>query len=171
MDFEVEYTKNRTQMNRIKKEDKIFFIMCAANLVFFLFSAFLLIASGEKSYLISTVVYMTSSVGGVLSLYKRNTVLAVISSVGFFSEMMMIMLMAGFSLVTFLLFGVLIGGSVRNIMNVRSYQWLQQQDGFPYFEPKQKIYEMNKAQWNIKDPYTIEKERREKNSAGHMDDI
>lgn len=171
MDFEAEYSQNRTQMNRIKKEDKIYFIVCAVNLVFFLFSMFFLIASGEKKFAFSSFVSLSASAVGMWSLYKKYTALAIAAVVFAMTELVFVLIISVVSVFTILVFSVLPAFGVRNLMNVRTYNWLRQQDGFPYFEPKQRMYDLNRAQWGIKDPYTLEKERYEKRSTGHMDNI
>lgn len=171
MDFEAEYSQNRTQMKRIKKEDKIYFIICAANLVVFLFSLFFLVVAGEKKYLLSSFASLLASAFGVWSLYKKHFSLAVAAVVLAMAEFVFVLIISVVSIFTILVFGVLPVFGVRNVMNVGTYNWLRQQDGFPYFEPKQRMNDLNRVQWGIKDPYTLKKERYEQNSTGHMDNI
>lgn len=171
MDFEEEYKQNRTQLNRIKKEGKIFLIICSVDLIFFLISMFFFISSGNLKFLVSLLVFLFAPVFGYLSIYKKNQVFALLSAVLAFCELLLTCFITRVSVYSFILFGAFIGCCIRNFMNVKMLHWLQQQDGFPYFEPRQKMYDMNRTQWDIKDPFTLEKERYEKRSTGHMDDI
>ncbi|WP_455529572.1 hypothetical protein [Ruminococcus sp.] len=44
----------------------------------------------------------------------------------------------------------------------RKYRWLEQQDGFPYFNVRFKDQEIDSSQWNMKDPYTQSFEKLKK---------
>ncbi len=63
--------------------------------------------------------------------------------------------------------------SVMNIVVNRKYRWLEQQDGFPYFNLRFRVQEIDNSQWNIKYPYTqsYEEIAKHDNNNGQMDEL
>lgn len=63
--------------------------------------------------------------------------------------------------------------SVVNIIVNKKYHWLEQQDGFPYFNERFRVQEIDNSQWNIKDPYTqnYEELKKQDNNNGQMDEL
>ena len=60
-----------------------------------------------------------------------------------------------------------------NVIANKKYNWLEQQDGFPYFNVRYRVQEIDNSQWNIKDPYTQKYEQIKKQDInnGKMDEI
>lgn len=166
MELEEEYTRNRTAIKKIKNQDTQCFIAYAANLMVILFMVYTFIMTGKPLYLIISLITICASVTGFFSVYKKSTPLAIISASLMAAEIVLLFMDWGFSLIPLFGFGVLIYYAVVNVINCKKYEWLSQQDGFPNFEIKQKLYEMEKAQWDIKDPYTQKKEDIEKRNSG-----
>ena len=77
----------------------------------------------------------------------------------------------GISLLGILEIGVFGWFAARNFMNIKKYRWLEQQDGFPQFEPKLKEYDMDRVQRDIKDPYAHKMEERQSNSSVSMEEL
>ncbi|SHM42445.1 hypothetical protein [Ruminococcus flavefaciens] len=171
MDFEEEYKQNRTAMKRIKKEDTVIFIVFAVNMIMaiWLFIAFFM--SFDKKILFSSIFGAAASVIGFLSAYRKDSALAIVSGVFLVAEMIGVFFFGFVTLLGFVLAGVFIVFAVRNFNNIKKYKWLEQQDGFPQFEPKLKEYDMNRVQRSIKDPYAIKMEERQRSSYGNMDEI
>lgn len=169
MELEEEYKRNRTSMKKIKKQDTQCFIVYIVNLMFLLFSVFIFIGSGQKLYLAICAIIVGASASGFFSVLKKNFPLSIISASLFIIEVILIISEIGFELPAAFGFGVLIYYSVVNVLNCKKYEWISQQDGFPIFELKQKEYEMKKALWDIKDPYTKKKEDIEKRNSDSGD--
>lgn len=51
------------------------------------------------------------------------------------------------------------------------YHWLEEQDGFPYFNEHLAEYEMYGKNWDKYNPYIAESERRKKTAQDHMDEL
>ena len=60
---------------------------------------------------------------------------------------------------------------VTNIMNIKKYRWLEQQEGFPQFEPKLREYDTERERRNLRDPYAEKMKERQRNSADSMDEL
>ena len=171
MDFEEEFKQNRTQMKRIKKEDSAILIVFAVN---FAISIWLLVAffiSQDKAILLSSVLGAAASVVGFLSAYRKDSTLAIASGVLLLSEITAMFFYDGITVLGSVELAVFGYFAVRNFMNIKKYKWLEQQDGFPQFEPRLKEYDMEKVQRNIKDTYTEKMEERQKKSTGSMDEL
>jgi hypothetical protein len=63
--------------------------------------------------------------------------------------------------------------TVINVIANKKYHWLEQQDGFPYFNTRFRNQEIDTSQWNIKDPYTqtYEEIKNKDNNNGQMDEL
>ena len=165
MELEEEYARNRTSMKKIKNQDTQCFIAYALNLMIILFMVYSFIMTGKFIYLIISLITICTSVTGFLSIYKKSTSLAIISASLMAAEIVLLFMELGFSLIPLFGFGVFMYYAVINVINCNKYEWLSQQDGFPHFEIHQKMYEMEKTQWTIKDPYTQRKEEIEKRNS------
>lgn len=166
MELEEEYTRNRTELKKIKNQDTRCFIIYALNLILILFMVFSFAMTGRYLHLIICLIIICTSVTGFFSVYKKSTPLAIISASLMAAEIVLLFMNLGFSLIPLFGFGVCMYYAVINVINCKKYEWLGQQDGFPHFEIQQKMYEMEKAQWDIKDPYTKRKEDIEKRNSG-----
>ena len=171
MDFEEEYKQNRTQMKKIKKDDTIFFIVFICNIIIavWLFIAFVLM--GYKGNLLISLLAAAASIAGFLSVYKKNSSLSIVSGALLLAEIIVLFFSGGFNILGVVELAVFAWVAVRSFMNIKKYRWLEQQDGFPNFEPTLKEYDMNKVQWGIKDPYAQKMEERQKSSTSSMDEL
>ena len=63
--------------------------------------------------------------------------------------------------------------TVLNVIANKKYNWLEQQDGFPYFNVRYRVQEIDNSQWNIKDPFTqkYEQIKKQDNNNGQMDEL
>ena len=165
VELEEEYMRNRTAMKKIKNQDTQCFIVYALNLIIILFMVFSFIMTGKYLYLIISSIVICTTVTGFFSVYKKSPALAIISASLMTAEIVLLFMDWGFSLIPLFGFVVFIYCAVINVINCKKYEWLSQQDGFPNFEIKQKMYEMEKAQWAIKDPYTQEMEEIKKRNS------
>ena len=64
---------------------------------------------------------------------------------------------------------ILAGGA--NMWAVIKYHWLEDQEGFPQFNPRFEEYNENKHEREIMDPYLREMQRRQKASSGEMTEL
>lgn len=171
MDTENEYNHNRMLMKRVKKEDNAITIVYAINIAISLFLLVSFILTFEKVYLVAVLLGTAASVTGFFSVYRKDITLAIVSGfllIGniaalFFSDGSVVL-----GIIELFVFGWF---AYRNLMNVKRYKWLEQQDGFPNFDINQAMYDREKAQWSIKDPYTQKMEERRKSSKDSMDTL
>lgn len=171
MDFEEEYKQKRTQMKKIKKEDTEILIVFAANVAMSLWMLVAFVLTFNKAALLTAVLGLAASAVGFLSVYRKDSALAIAAGVLLFAEISALFFSDGISLLGILEIGVFGWFAARNFMNIKKYRWLEQQDGFPQFEPKLKEYDTNKAQRDTKDPYARKMEERQKTSSGSMDEL
>ena len=104
---------------------------------------------------------------GFMSTYKKNNILAAASVV-------LVLIESAFSRFALVLAPFVIAAAVITVIANKKYKWLEQQDGFPYFNSRVRFHEMDRAQWDIKDPYTQQFEelkKRNSNNSGHMDEL
>ncbi|WP_303805737.1 hypothetical protein [Ruminococcus flavefaciens] len=171
MDFEEEYKQNRTQMKKIKKEDTVILIVFAANVVMSLWMLFAFLMTFNKTALLTVVLGLAASAVGFLSAYRKDSALAIAAGVLLFAEISALFFSDGISLLGILEICVFGWFAARNFMNIKKYRWLEQQDGFPQFEPKLKEYDMDRVQRDIKDPYAHKMEERQSNSSVSMEEL
>ena len=173
MDFEEEYKKNRTAMKRCRKTETASFIVLAANIAISIWLLVAAVISGEVLVLIASVLGLAASALGILGLYKKDSAIAIAAGVFLIAEMGIMFFADGPDLIGVLEVAVFGYFAAANFLNIKKYRWLEQQDGFPNFEPRLKEYDMDRAQRNIKDPYARKMEEMKKNnaSAGHMDEL
>lgn len=171
MDFEEEYKQNRTQMKKIKKEDTMILIVFAANVAMSLWMLVAFVLTFNKTALLTAVLGLAASAVGFLSAYRKDSALAIAAGVLLFAEISALFFSNGISLLGILEIGVFGWFAARNFMNIKKYRWLEQQDGFPQFEPKLKEYDMDRVQRAIKDPYARKMEERQRSSSGSMDEL
>lgn len=155
-------------MKRIKRVSTTAFIFYALFSVYVLFELFYAIMV-TPLFLLAALMVAAASVTGFLGIYKKDNRFIIAS----------IVLIAVHAVAFELLVGVdLLGTAFTLIMNVifviypikmmnanKSYHHLEEQFGFPNFEVKQAMYDLDKHQRAIKDPYAIKKEEIEKRNA------
>lgn len=170
MDFEEEYKQNRTSMKRCKKTENAAFIVWVINIViagFYLFLAF----SGDLITILIAVFGLPASALGILSLFKKDSAIAIAAGVFLMAEIGTMFFHDGISVLGIVEAAVFGYFAVTNFLNIKKYRWLEQQDGFPNFEPRLKEYDMNRAQWDIKDPYAQKMEEMKANNSHDMQEL
>ena len=171
MEYEEEYKQNRTAMKKLKKEDTMILIIfagCLAMAVWMLVAFFI---TQNKMILLSSVLGAAASVIGFFSTYRKDSALAIAAGVLLLATIAVMFFYDGFSVLGVAELAVFGWFAARNFLNIKKYKWLEQQEGFPQFEPKLREYDMEKAQRNIRDTYAAKTEERQKNSTGGMDEI
>ena len=181
MELEQEYSKNRVMMKKIKKTSSLTCIGYAIYLIMAIFCIFVGIMTANLLIGLSSIFVVAASVLGFLGVYKKDNRLLIASLVIIVVQFLLFALSNCDGLSDFIGalicsgpgYAVIIAYVCFSIRNNKQYHWLEQQDGFPNFEVKQAMYEMNKSQREIKDPYAIRKEELEKRTenAGHMDEL
>ncbi|WP_028520805.1 hypothetical protein [Ruminococcus flavefaciens] len=170
MDFEEEYKQNRTAMKKVKKTETWIFIVFAVNIAVAGFYLFLAI-SGDLLSIIIAVLGLAGSALGLLSVRKRDSALAIAAGVLVIAEVGVMFFSDGISVLGVVEVAVFTYFAVGNFLNIKKYRWLEQQDGFPNFEPRLKEYDMDRAQRNIKDPYAQKMEDMHKNNTHEMQEL
>lgn len=171
MDFEEEYKQKRTQMKNVKKTETATFIVFAVNAVISIWMLFAFFVTLDKLVLLISVLGAAASVVGFLSVYRKDSALAIAAGVLLLAEITALFFNDGISLLGIAELAVFGYFAVRNFLNIKKYRWLEQQDGFPQFEPKLKEYDMDRAERNINDPYARKMEERQKSSTSSMDEL
>ena len=171
MDFEEEYKQKRTQMKNVKKTETATFIVFAVNAVISIWMLFAFFVTLDKLVLLISVLGAAASVVGFLSVYRKDSALDIAAGVLLLVEITALFFNDGISLLGIAELAVFGYFAVRNFLNIKKYRWLEQQDGFPQFEPKLKEYDMDRAERNINDPYARKMEERQKSSTSSMDEL
>lgn len=177
MDIEQEYSQNRVLLKKIKKQStliSIMYILYSLMGVFALFSAILL-ASPLMG--IVTVMVITAAGLGLVGVSRKDNRFVVASLVIIIVQFFMFVIAIGDLLMSLLFSGpgyaVVVVFVYFAIRNNNQYHWLEEQQGFPNFEVKQTMYEMEKTQRKIKDPYAIRMEEFQKRTenTGQMEEL
>ncbi|WP_028517052.1 hypothetical protein [Ruminococcus flavefaciens] len=171
MDFEEEYKQNRTQMKKIKKDDTKMFVIFMCNIAVAILCLIAFVLSGNMGALLVSSLAAAASVTGLISVYNKNIALSVVSGVLLIAEIISMFSVGSFTILGFVEFAAFVWVAVRSFKNIKQYQWLAQQDGFPQFEPKLKEYDMNRTKWETKNPYAQKMAERQKNSSGSMEEL
>lgn len=171
MEHEEEYKQNRTAMKKIKKEDTMILIIfagCLAMAVWMLVAFFI---TQNKMMLLSSVLGAAASVTGFFSSYRKDSALAIAAGVLLLATIAVMFFYDGFSLLGVAELAVFGWFAVRNFLNIKKYRWLEQQEGFPQFEPKLREYDTERERRNLRDPYAEKMKERQRNSADSMDEL
>ena len=175
------YSENRVAMKKIKSQTTKICIAYALYLCFLPFLFYFSIMLSPK-YLIGALFVIAGAVTGFWGLYKHDVRLSKTSLVIIIVQFVLYIIMGSsdisdvFEAMIFSLPGYAVIGyfAFSAIKCAEKYNWLEQQDGFPNFEVRQAMYDMEKRQRAIKDPYAIKKEEIEKRSrqqGGGMEEI
>lgn len=157
-------------MKKCKKTETWISIAFAVNIAVAGFYLFLAI-SGDLLSIIIAVLGLAGSALGLLSVRKRDSALAIAGGVLIIAEVGTMFFSDGFSVLGVVEVAVFTYFAVANFLNIKKYRWLEQQDGFPNFEPRLKECDMDRAQRNIKDPYAQKMEDMDKNNIHEMQEL
>ena len=171
MDFEEEYKKNRTAMKKCKKTETYIFIIFAANIAIAIWMMIAALIAWNIWFLTAAILGAAGSVLGILSVRKRDSALAIAGGVLIIAEVGAMFFSDGFSVLGVVEVAVFTYFAVYNFLNIKKYRWLEQQDGFPNFEPRLKEYDMDRAQRSIKDPYAQKMEEMKANNSHEMQEL
>lgn len=168
MDLDQEYGKNRLSIKRCNKFYNIialfYIIVFGAKIFMEVYSCFL---GGSLLMLLVALISAAALAAGFGGVYLHKDIFPITAP--------LIVLLheaiapSGFQIVIPISFLC----SIVNIFVNKKYRWLEQQDGFPYFNVRYRDQEIDKSQWNIKDPYTqsYEEITKQDNNGGQMDEL
>lgn len=160
MGLEEEYGKNRTSI-------KICNICFNAIAIFYIVVfGYITSQSFSSADIACTIINALTLCSGYIGVYKHQNVFSIAPPV-------LVLICSMFESRISYLFFLCVLCTVINIFANKKYRWLEQQDGFPYFNMRFRNQEFDKCQWNIKDPYTVQLEeiKKNNNNSDHMDDI
>lgn len=180
MELEEIYSRNRVALKKIKKQSTASCVLCGLFLCMILFELYYAVMI-SPIFVLLAVIAAAVSVTGFIGITKNDNhwstaslILLAVHLLVFtalisdsLSDVVVALVMSGSG------HGVFAYFTYRTMQSNKKYHWLEQQEGFPHFEVKQTMYDMDKRQREIKDPYLIKKEAIEKNTgnAGHMDEL
>ena len=167
MNLEEEYDKNRLSVRRCKRIYNyiaIFYIVIYGLLTFD--SLYLSLLSFSFPELSGAVLHGCTLAAGYIGVYKQNNFFAAVAPA-------LSILSLPFDLLNKFFVPVCVVCTVLNILANKKYHWLEQQDGFPYFNTRFRDQLIDTSQWNIKDPYTqkYEEIKKKENNNGQMDEL
>ncbi len=168
MELEEEFSKNRVKLKKIKKSGTVFLVMYALYLLVALLTFFSSAMTADTQSLISGFCIVGTAAAGIFCVLTKNNwfgVAAIVITVvqflisAFMNDFVTQLVFTGVAY-AFVIFVVCL-----TMANNKSYHRLEQQYGFPNFEVKQAMYDLDKQQRQIKDPYAVKKEEIEKRNA------
>ncbi|SEK63813.1 hypothetical protein SAMN02910353_01027 [Ruminococcus sp. YRD2003] len=170
MELEEEFSRNRAEMKRIKRVSTtaaLFYVLFSCYVLFELFYSIMV----TPFFLLAALLVAAASVTGFLGVYKKDNRFIIASMVLIAVHAIAFELLVGVDLLGVALTLIMNGGfmicPIKMINANKSYHFLEEQFGFPNFEVRQAMYDLDKKQREIKDPYAIKKEEIEKRSAAH----
>ena len=170
MELEEEFSRNRAEMKRIKRVSTtaaLFYVLYSVYVLFELFYAIMV----TPLFLLAALMVAAASVTGFLGVYKKDNRFIIASMVLIAVHAIAFELLVGVDLLGVALTLIMNGGfmicPIKMINANKSYHFLEEQFGFPNFEVRQAMYDLDKKQREIKDKYAIKKEEIEKRSAAH----
>lgn len=164
-----ELTRNYASLKKCERAYKlicgIYAILCLAFVITTFSSCFNPLGLGQFTlvFLDGIIFKCAMLVSGYIGVYKKNDRIAVLTPVILLLNSLLFM-----SSVNFSLFVLSAGIAAVNVMADKKYHWLEQQDGFPYFNESLLEQEQHIKQQKIKDEYTLNYERLKKTSADSM---
>jgi predicted membrane protein len=168
MDYEQECSHNRMMLKRCKKfynAASVFYLVVYG---FSIFTSvyFMILALFDPVYLKLIFINIGILAAGFLSTYLKNDILPAAASALALIDLFCSRFAPVFTPLVIIF-------SVLTIMVNRKYKWLEQQDGFPYFNTRFRDQELDRVQWNIKDPYqqNYEEIKKRYNNSGDMDEL
>ena len=176
MELEEEFSRNRAEMKRIKRVSStafIFYLLFSCYVLFELFYAIMV----TPLFLLAALMVAAAAVTGFLGIYKKDNRFIIASIVLIAAHAIAFELLTGVGLLSFaftlILNSVFVFCPIKMLNANKSYHFLEEQFGFPNFEVRQAMYDIEKQQRQIKDPYAIKKEEIEKRSAaqGGMEEL
>lgn len=170
MELEEEFSRNRAEMKRIKRVSStsfIFYVLFSCYVLFELFYAIMV----TPLFLLAALMVAAAAVTGFLGIYKKDNRFIIASIVLIAAHAIAFELLVGVDLLgaalTLIMNGVFMICPIKMINANKSCHFLEEQFGFPNFEVRQAIYDLEKKQREIKAPYAVRKEEIEKRSAAH----
>ncbi len=183
MELEEIYSQNRVALKKIKKQSTASCVLCGLFLCMILFELYYAVMISPIFVLLAVIVAAVS-VTGFIGITKNDNhwstaslILLAVHLLVFtaiisdsLSDVVVALVMSGTG------HGVFAYFTYRTMQNNKKYHWLEQQEGFPHFEVKQTMYDMDKRQREIKDPFQIKKEQIESRNqssgqSGQMEEL
>ncbi|MBR5681771.1 MAG: hypothetical protein IKW96_00640 [Ruminococcus sp.] len=167
MDLEQEYGKNRLSIKRCNRYYNIiaifYLVVFGARIFAEIYSCFL---GGSLFLLLGAFISAAALAAGFGGVYLHKDIFPIAAP--FIVLLHDAIALSAFQIVTPLCFIC----SIVNILVNKKYRWLEQQDGFPYFNVRFRDQEIDSSQWNIKAPYTQSfEEIKKQDNNGQMDDL
>lgn len=179
------YFKNRKTLRRCERVYKIIFTVYFAtcvpvSLITLIYGSMALATvSSDIFRFTATMILSLALFGtGLLSVYKKEKkftylpipVAVLLSAVNSFDEMDFLNILSLYSLGSTYIF-IAVASSVILTFTHRNYRYLEQQDGFPYFNERFEENKNSLNDYNNNNPYQQTMNRYKKSSSEKMDDI
>lgn len=182
--MENNYLKNLSMLKKCRRYYNIifwiYFISCvppAGITLIYGVLALSTVSSNVTGFAMTFILLLAVFATGLLSVYKKETKFTylpllpalILMLVNNFSEMFFLNVITLYSMGTIHMVIAIASSVVLTVTN-RKYRWLEQQDGFPYFNER---FEKNKdslSEYENNNPYQHYVDRY-RNSSGKMDDI
>lgn len=169
--LEHEFSKNLCELNRCKKMYNVvsmlylipFTAYALTNAYMWVLSLFLKI-----DYLVDGVIFkaLVLAAGYYMGLYRRNNHFALLAPIVMGTNLLIFDTDMNF------LLGIMVFlFSVSTLLINKKYAFLEKQTGFPYFNTRIELENIDRVQRNIKDPYQVELEKRKKTESSEMNVI
>lgn len=183
--MENNYFKNLKMLKRCERIYKLifltYFISCIPVTVITLIYGSMALATVSNNVFrfTATMILSLALFGmGLLSVYKKEKkftylpvpVAILLSAVNSFAEMDFLNILSLYSLGSTYIF-IAVASSVILTFTHKTYHYLEQQDGFPYFNERFEENKNSLSNFNNNNPYQQTMEKYKKSSSGKMDDI
>ncbi|SHM67241.1 hypothetical protein [Ruminococcus flavefaciens] len=168
MNYEQECSHNRMMLKRCKRFYNIasVFYILVYGLSIFTSAYFMILAMFDLVYV--KLIFLNAGIlaTGFIGVYQKKDIFSIAASALAIIDLFCSRFAALFTPIVIIL-------SVLSIIVNRKYNWLTQQDGFPYFNTRFRDQELDRVQWNIKDPYqqNYEEIKKRSNNSGNMDEL
>ena len=167
MNLDEDYGRKRVSLKKCQKIYNIialYYIIVFAGIAFT--EVYICVLNGSLTSLIGAFFSIATLAAGFGGVYIHKNIFAIAAPV-------LCMINTPFHFECGIFIPLCIICAVATVLANRKYRWLEDQDGFPYFNVRYRVQEIDKVQWNIKDPYTqnYEEIKKKENNSGHMDEL
>ncbi|MDE5619241.1 MAG: hypothetical protein K2I80_01775 [Ruminococcus sp.] len=179
------YFKNRKMLRRCERIYKLifrgYFISCVPlSLITLIYGSMALATVSSDIFRFTTTMILSLALfgTGLLSVYKKEKKFTylpllfaiILSLVNSFDDMLFLNVLTMYYIDNIPVFITVIS-SVLLTFTHKKYHYLEQQDGFPYFNERFEENKNSLSDYNNNNPYQQTMERYKKASSGEMDDI
>lgn len=180
------YSKNLAMLKSCRKFYTIifwtYFISCVPTAVIVLIYGTLALASSTSSnifgFTATMILLIALFVTGLLSVYKKETkftylpipVAILLIFMNSFDDMFFLNVLTLYSM-GYIHLVIAIASSIILTFTNKKYHWLEQQEGFPYFNERFEEKKNSLSEYENNNPYQNAYEKYKNNSSGKMDEI